>query len=65
MINETGQKAIKSMFLVDNANLNRKLVGEKSKTKNHKKHQPSFRIKTPFFPRKTVKSKRYTATRKR
>ncbi|MGC3310748.1 hypothetical protein ACPTG8_13590 [Enterococcus faecium] len=36
VINETGQKAIKSMFLVDNANLNRKLVGEKSKTKNHK-----------------------------
>ncbi len=30
---KTGQKAIKSMFLVDNANLNRKLVGEKSKTK--------------------------------
>ncbi|MGC2930677.1 DUF536 domain-containing protein, partial [Enterococcus faecium] len=30
VINETGQKPIKSMFLVDNANLNLKQVGEKS-----------------------------------
>lgn len=50
VINEIGQKAIKSMFLTENENLNR---------------QPSFRFGTPSFSKKTVGSKRYTATRKR
>lgn len=34
MINEAGQKAIKSMFF--NENSNQQLVGEKTKTENHK-----------------------------
>ncbi|HCC4703037.1 TPA: DUF536 domain-containing protein [Enterococcus faecium] len=34
VINETGQKAIKSMFF--NENSNQQLVGEKTKTENHK-----------------------------
>ncbi|EMF0076385.1 DUF536 domain-containing protein [Enterococcus hirae] len=36
VINETGQKTIKSMFLTENENLKRKPVVEKSKTENHK-----------------------------
>ncbi|MGM0212489.1 DUF536 domain-containing protein [Enterococcus sp. AZ112] len=36
VINEVGQKAIKSMFLVGNENLNRQPVCEKTKTENHK-----------------------------
>ncbi|WP_411859945.1 hypothetical protein [Enterococcus faecalis] len=36
MINEVGQKAIKSMFLTENENLNRQPVCEKTKTINHK-----------------------------
>ncbi|HAQ8674974.1 TPA: DUF536 domain-containing protein [Enterococcus faecium] len=36
MINETGQKAIKSMFFNENENSNQQLVGEKTKTENHK-----------------------------
>ncbi len=36
MINESGQKAIKSMFLNENENSNQQLVGEKTKTENHK-----------------------------
>ncbi len=34
VINEAGQKAIKSMFSTENENLNRQLVGEKTKTEN-------------------------------
>ncbi|OPG68490.1 hypothetical protein B1219_30740 [Pseudomonas ogarae] len=37
VINETGQKAIKSMFFNENENSNQQLVGEKTKTENHKK----------------------------
>ncbi|HFM8825742.1 TPA: DUF536 domain-containing protein, partial [Enterococcus faecium] len=33
---ETGQKAIKSMFFNENENSNQQLVGEKTKTENHK-----------------------------
>ncbi|WP_143343666.1 DUF536 domain-containing protein, partial [Enterococcus faecium] len=36
VINETGQKAIKSMFFNENENSNQQLVGEKTKTENHK-----------------------------
>ncbi|MEB7953784.1 DUF536 domain-containing protein [Enterococcus faecalis] len=36
VINEVGQKAIKSMFLTENKNLNRQPVCEKTKTENHK-----------------------------
>ncbi|MFF6275921.1 DUF536 domain-containing protein [Enterococcus faecium] len=36
VINETGQKAIKSMFFTENENSNQQLVGEKTKTENHK-----------------------------
>lgn len=36
VINEVGQKAIKSMFLTGNENLNRQPVCEKTKTENHK-----------------------------
>ncbi|NBA57120.1 DUF536 domain-containing protein [Enterococcus hirae] len=36
VINETGQKAIKSMFFNENENSNRQPVGEKTKTENHK-----------------------------
>ena len=36
MINEAGQKAIKSMFFNENENSNQQLVGEKTKTENHK-----------------------------
>ena len=36
VINEVGQKAIKSMFLAENENLNRQPVCEKTKTENHK-----------------------------
>ncbi|EMF0102917.1 DUF536 domain-containing protein [Enterococcus hirae] len=36
MINEAGQKAIKSMFFNKNENSNQQLVGEKTKTENHK-----------------------------
>ncbi|MDT0247355.1 DUF536 domain-containing protein, partial [Enterococcus faecium] len=32
----TGQKAIKSMFFNENENSNQQLVGEKTKTENHK-----------------------------
>ncbi|WP_458326977.1 DUF536 domain-containing protein [Enterococcus faecium] len=67
VINETGQKAIKSMFFNENENSNQQLVGEKTKTENRKpqKRQPSSRIRSPFSPRTTVKSKRYATTRKR
>ena len=36
VINETGQKAIKSMFFNENENSNQQLVGEKTKTETHK-----------------------------
>ncbi|EGP5130023.1 DUF536 domain-containing protein [Enterococcus faecium] len=36
MINEAGQKAIKSMFFNENENSNQQLVGEKTKNENHK-----------------------------
>ncbi|HIZ52328.1 MAG TPA: DUF536 domain-containing protein [Candidatus Enterococcus avicola] len=36
MINESGQKAIKSMFFNENENSNQQLVSEKTKTENHK-----------------------------
>ncbi|MCE3073982.1 DUF536 domain-containing protein [Enterococcus faecium] len=36
VINETGQKAIKSMFFNENENSNQQLVVEKTKTENHK-----------------------------
>lgn len=36
MINEAGQKAIKSMFFNENENSNQQLVSEKTKTENHK-----------------------------
>ncbi|EGP4912726.1 DNA-binding protein [Enterococcus faecium] len=36
VINETGQKAIKSVFFNENENSNQQLVGEKTKTENHK-----------------------------
>ncbi len=36
VINETGQKAIKSIFFNENENSNQQLVGEKTKTENHK-----------------------------
>ncbi|HCI1201207.1 TPA: DUF536 domain-containing protein [Enterococcus faecium] len=36
VINETGQKTIKSMFFNENENSNQQLVGEKTKTENHK-----------------------------
>ncbi|HBK6879711.1 TPA: DUF536 domain-containing protein [Enterococcus faecium] len=36
VINETGQEAIKSMFFNENENSNQQLVGEKTKTENHK-----------------------------
>lgn len=36
VINETGQKAIKSMFFNENENSNQQPVGEKTKTENHK-----------------------------
>ncbi|HCI0520056.1 TPA: DUF536 domain-containing protein [Enterococcus faecium] len=36
VINETGQKAIKSMFFNENENSNQQLVGEKTKTENRK-----------------------------
>ncbi|HII4106155.1 TPA: DUF536 domain-containing protein [Enterococcus faecium] len=36
VINETGQNAIKSMFFNENENSNQQLVGEKTKTENHK-----------------------------
>lgn len=36
VINETGQKAIKSMFFNENENSSQQLVGEKTKTENHK-----------------------------
>ena len=36
VINENGQKAIKSMFFNENENSNQQLVGEKTKTENHK-----------------------------
>ncbi|RXX02382.1 DNA-binding protein [Enterococcus faecium] len=36
VINETGQKAIKSMFFNENENSNQQLIGEKTKTENHK-----------------------------
>ncbi|HEN8441515.1 TPA: DUF536 domain-containing protein, partial [Enterococcus faecium] len=57
VINETGQKAIKSMFLVDNANLNRKLVGEKSKTKNHKNTNQVSELKLLSFLEKQLNRK--------
>ncbi|HAZ0691687.1 TPA: DUF536 domain-containing protein [Enterococcus faecium] len=57
VINETGQKAIKSMFLVDNANLNRKLVGEKSKTINHKNTNQVSELKLLSFLEKQLNRK--------
>ncbi|XIQ49414.1 DUF536 domain-containing protein (plasmid) [Enterococcus faecium] len=58
VINETGQKAIKSMFFNENENSNQQLVGEKTKTETPQKRQPSSRIRSPFSPRTTVKSKK-------
>lgn len=64
VINETGQKAIKSMFLVDNANLNRKLVGEKSKTKNHKNTNQVSELKLLSFLEKQLIEKIYSYKKK-
>ncbi len=65
VINETGQKAIKSMFFNENENSNQQLVGEKTKTENHKNANQVPELEGPFSPRTTVKSKRYATTRKR
>ncbi|STP37481.1 Uncharacterised protein [Enterococcus faecalis] len=65
VINEVGQKAIKSMFLAENENLNRQPVCEKTKTENHKNANQVSDLELLPFLKKTVGSKRYTATRKR
>jgi hypothetical protein len=57
VINEAGQKAIKSMFFADNANSNRKLVGEKSKTENHKNTNQVSELKLLSFLEKQLNQK--------
>ncbi|HFD1699998.1 TPA: DUF536 domain-containing protein [Enterococcus faecium] len=57
VINETGQKAIKSMFFVDNANLNQQLVGEKSKTENYKNTNQVSELKLISFLEKQLNQK--------
>lgn len=57
VINETGQKAIKSMFFTDNANSNQQLVGEKSKTENHKNTSQVSELKLLSFLEKQLNQK--------
>ncbi|HHK0762334.1 TPA: DUF536 domain-containing protein [Enterococcus hirae] len=57
VINETGQKAIKSMFFTDNANSNQQLVGEKSKTENHKNTNQVSELKLLSFLEKQLNQK--------
>lgn len=57
VINETGQKAIKSMFFTNNANSNQQLVGEKSKIENHKNTNKVSELKLLSFLEKQLNQK--------
>ena len=57
VINETGQKAIKSMFFTNNANSNQQLVGEKSKIENHKNTNQVSELKLLSFLEKQLNRK--------
>ncbi|HFD0867425.1 TPA: DUF536 domain-containing protein [Enterococcus faecium] len=57
VINETGQKAIKSMFFTNNANSNQQLVGEKSKIENHKNTNQVSELKFLSFLEKQLNQK--------
>ncbi|EME3582386.1 DUF536 domain-containing protein [Enterococcus hirae] len=57
VINETGQKAIKSMFFTENENSNQQPVGEKSKTENHKNANQVSELELFFFLEKQLNQK--------
>lgn len=57
VINEIGQKAIKSMFFTENENSNQQPVGEKSKTENHKNANQVSELELFFFLEKQLNQK--------
>lgn len=57
VINEAGQKAIKSMFSTENENLNRQPVGEKPKTENLKNDNQVFGLNPLYSLEKQLDQK--------
>ncbi len=57
VINEIGQKAIKSMFFTENENSNQQPVSEKSKTENHKNANQVSELELFFFLEKQLNQK--------